>query len=118
MMQPSPLAEAITRDLLIAEAYTWARRIGVADRLQEVHVRPMRRKWASISTRGRLTLSSDLLRQPAAFRREVLVHELVHLKLGHGLHNALFYALVRAYCSSEGQDTKEKHPTLALNRNH
>lgn len=100
-MTPSPtsslFAEAITRELLMAEAYTWARRIGVEHRLREIHVRSMRRKWASISTRGRLTLSSDLLTQPASFRREVLVHELVHLKLGHGSHNQLFRALVRAY---------------------
>lgn len=103
-MTPSPtsslLAEAITRELLIAETRAWAQRIGVEGRLREIHVRPMRRKWASISTRGRLTLSSDLLKQPAAFRREVLVHELVHLKLGHGSHNSLFRVLVRAYLAS------------------
>jgi predicted metal-dependent hydrolase len=57
----------------------------------------MRRKWASISTRGRLTLSRDLLTQPAAFRAQVIVHELVHLKLGNGSHGRLFRALVRAY---------------------
>lgn len=97
MRLPSPEDEIIARDLLIAEVRAWARRIGVDHHLREVHVRPMRRKWASISTRGRLTLSSDLLQQPAAFRHEVLVHELVHLKLDHGSHNQLFRALVRAY---------------------
>ncbi len=100
MTSPSPLAESITRDLLIAEARTWARRIGVEQHLREIHLRPMKRKWASLSSRGRLTLNCDLLRQPAAFRREVLVHELVHLKLGHGLHNGLFRALVRAYLAA------------------
>jgi len=42
----------------------------------EIHVRPMRRKWASCSSRGRLTFDADLLRQPAGFRDEVIVHEL------------------------------------------
>lgn len=95
------LQEAINRDILVSEVRAWARRIGVAERVQEIHIRPMKRKWASISTRGRLTLSNDLLNQPAAFRREVIVHELVHLKLNHGGHNKLFRSLVRAYLADE-----------------
>jgi len=96
-MSEKSTAETVSRDLLVAEVYAWARRIGVEDRLHEIHVRPMKRKWASISMRGRLTLSSDLMQQPAPFRRPVIVHGLVHLKLGHGNHNRLFRALVRAY---------------------
>ncbi|HFQ95380.1 MAG TPA: M48 family peptidase, partial [Anaerolineae bacterium] len=72
----SPLAEAVARDAIIAETRVWARRIGVDDRLREIHLRHMRRKWASISTRGRLTLNTELLHQPADFRRQVIVHEL------------------------------------------
>ncbi len=95
-------SSTITRDILVAEVLFWARRIGVENKLKEIHVRPMKRKWASISTNGRLTLNSDLLNQPASFRREVIVHELVHLKLGNGGHSKLFRALVRAYIRSEG----------------
>lgn len=104
MRPTSPLQEAVSRDILVAEVWAWARRIGVEDRLREVHVRPMRHKWASVSTRGRLTLNSDLAHQPPDFRRQVIVHELVHLKLGHGSHGKLFRALVRAYLAqaSEG----------------
>ncbi|MEJ5251086.1 MAG: M48 family metallopeptidase [Armatimonadota bacterium] len=98
----SPLDEAVSRDILAAEVRAWARRIGVENRLREVHVRPMRRKWASISTRGRLTLSEDLLSQPADFRASVIVHELVHLKLGNGSHGRLFHTLVRAYLRHRG----------------
>lgn len=97
MRPSSPLQEAVSRDVLVAEVWAWARRIGVEDRLREVHVRPMKRKWASVSTRGRLTLNAELFRQPAAFRREVIVHELVHLKLNQGAHTKLFRALVKAY---------------------
>ncbi len=93
----SQLAEAASRDVVVGEVWAWARRIGVADRLREIQVRSMRRKWASISTRGRLTLNQMLLSQPAAFRHEVIVHELVHLKLGHGSHGQLFRCLVRTY---------------------
>jgi len=93
------MQEAVTREILAAEVLAWARRIGVADRLREIHVRPMKRKWASMSSRGRITLNADLMKEPSAFRREVIVHELLHLKLGHGLHNRLFRALMRAYLS-------------------
>jgi predicted metal-dependent hydrolase len=89
--------EAISRDLLLAEVWAWARWIGVADRLREVHIRPMKRKWGSVSPHGRLTLNVDLLAQPPNLRREVIVHELVHLKLNRGTHGRLFRALVKAY---------------------
>ncbi len=89
--------ETINRELLIAEVYTWAHRIGVAERLREIHIRPMKRKWASISTRGRLTLNTELYTQPADFRREVIVHELLHLKLNSGHHGKLFRRLLQSY---------------------
>lgn len=91
----SPLAEAVARDILVAEVWAWARRIGVADRVREIHIRPMKRKWASCSSRGRLTFDVALLRQPAPFRREVIVHELLHLKAPN--HGPLFKALLKAY---------------------
>ena len=91
--------ESIARDILVAEVRAWARRIGVEDRIREIHIRPMKRKWASISTRGRLTLNIGLFSQPPDFRREVIVHELVHLKVNHGAHNKLFKSLMRAYLS-------------------
>lgn len=93
------LNEAVKRDILVAEVFAWARRIGVEERIREVHIQRMKRKWASISSRGRLTLNMELLAQSASFRQEVIVHELVHLKINHGAHNKLFRALLRAYLS-------------------
>ena len=55
----------------------------------------MKRKWASCSSKGRLTFSPEPLRQPAAFRREAIVHELLHLKVPN--HGPLFRSLLRAY---------------------
>ncbi len=98
------MCDWMVRDVLRSEVRKWARRIGVEERLHEVHIRPMKRKWASISTRGRLTLNAELYRQPAKFRAEVIVHELVHLKLGHGSHNALFRSLVRAYLATADKE--------------
>jgi predicted metal-dependent hydrolase len=65
------------------EVRRWAARIGVEAR--EIRVRAMKRKWASASTAGRLTFNEELLGQRQERRAEVIVHELVHLKVGnHG----------------------------------
>lgn len=89
----SPLEELVPAEVLKSEVLTWAQRIGVTPK--EIHVRPMKRKWASCSSLGRLTFSTDLLRQPAGFRAQVIVHELLHLKVLN--HGPLFRALERAY---------------------
>lgn len=97
----APLEELVPAEVFKAEVRAWARRIGVEPR--EVHIRPMKRKWASCSSAGRLTFNTELLQQPAAFRREVIVHELVHLMVRN--HGPLFRALVRAYLAEVGDDT-------------
>jgi len=75
------------------EVWRWARKIGVSPK--EVHVRKMRRKWASCSSKGRLTFSYDLLAQPEDFRDYVIVHELLHLKYPN--HGKMFKALLKMY---------------------
>jgi hypothetical protein len=92
-----PLEEAVPLDLFKTEIQTWVRHLEVIPR--EIRLRPMKRKWASCSSRGRLTFDTDLLRQPAAFRREVIVHELLHLKVPN--HGPLFKALLKAYLASD-----------------
>lgn len=87
--------DLVRREMFKAEVRRWAERIGVE--VKEIHLRAMHRKWASASRRGRLTFNTELLAQPLAFQREVIVHELVHIKLGNGSHAKLFRALLRAY---------------------
>ena len=100
----APLEDLVPADLFKAEARAWAGRIGVE--LREIHVRPMKRKWASCSTNGRLSFSTDLLGQPAAFRTEAIVHELLHLKVPN--HGRLFRALLRAYLAKD-ESTRRHH---------
>lgn len=76
-----------------AEVEAWAGRIGVTPK--EIHLRSMKHKLASCSSKGRLTFNTSLLKEPAAFRAGVIVHELVHLKVPN--HGPLFKALVRSY---------------------
>jgi predicted metal-dependent hydrolase len=88
-----PLEDIVPVEVFKAEVRAWAERIGVQPR--EIHVRPMKRKWASCSSNGRLTFDLDLLRQPSKVRAEVIIHELLHLKLPN--HGRLFRALLKAY---------------------
>ncbi len=92
-----PLEKAVPVDLFKAEVMALAKRIGVHPK--EIHIRPMKRKWASCSSRGRLTFDTELLRQPARKRTEVIVHELLHLKIPN--HGPVFRALFKALLSSK-----------------
>jgi len=62
----------------------------------------IKRKWGSCSTAGRLTLNAELATQPAQFRREVVVHELLHLKVPN--HGRVFKALMKAYLAEGGEE--------------
>src|SRR5258708_37740363 len=61
----------------------WATRIGV--QVGQIHLREMKRKWASLSAKKRLTLDTNLLPLPRALGEYGIVHELVHiLAANHG----------------------------------
>jgi predicted metal-dependent hydrolase len=90
-----PLETPVTPETLKSEVRGWAERLDVAP--TEVRLTGMSRKWASCSTRGRVTFATDLLAQPEPFRREVIVHELLHLKVPN--HGPLFRALLSAHLS-------------------
>ncbi|HWT83141.1 MAG TPA: M48 family metallopeptidase [Candidatus Methylomirabilis sp.] len=91
-----PLEEAAPKDIFRAEVRAWAKRLRVHPK--EIHIRPMKRKWGSCSTTGRVTFDAGLLRQPAEFRRRVIVEELLHLRIPS--HGKLFKALLSAYLSA------------------
>jgi hypothetical protein len=83
----------------------WADRIGVE--VGRVQIRTMRRKWASCSSRGTLTLSDDLLRLPRDLVEYVICHELVHLRVPE--HGKGWQALMGAYLP----DWRERERRLA-----
>jgi hypothetical protein len=101
----SPDAEVppISRDEFKTEVTSWAKRLEVEPR--EVYLTGMRRKWGSCSPRARLTFDTALLQQPEQFRREAIVHELLHLKVRN--HGPLFRALLTS-ALSKGRPEEEK----------
>jgi predicted metal-dependent hydrolase len=94
----------------------WATRMSVHAPM--VQVRPMRRKWASLSTRGRLSLNAELLDLPRDLGEYVIVHELVHLLVPS--HSKLFKSYLHAYLpdweerehqlATSSHGAKGKHP--------
>lgn len=64
-------------------------------KVREIHLRPMKRKWASCSSSGRLTFDTKLLHEPAAFRRKVIVHELLHMNIPN--HGKMFRIMEFSY---------------------
>ena len=93
MKQSETLEGMVPGRVFKAEVIAWAKRIGVEPK--EIRIRLMSNKWASCSSNGRLTFNSEILLQPAHFRREAIVHELLHLKVPN--HGKLFKSLIRAY---------------------
>ncbi|MHC1598261.1 MAG: M48 metallopeptidase family protein [Candidatus Methanofastidiosia archaeon] len=70
---------------------------------KEIHLRKMTRKWASCSSRGRLTFDTALLKEPDEKIAEVVMHELMHLRYPH--HGRMFNVMLKTYLSKN----KNKH---------
>ena len=90
------LEDAVSEALFRSEIAAWSRRIGVAPR--EVRLRSMKHKWASCSTNGRLSFDTALLRVGPKHRAEVIIHELLHLKVPN--HGKLFKNLLRSFTNA------------------
>jgi predicted metal-dependent hydrolase len=71
----------------------WGDHINV--QVKQIQLRPMKRKWASISTTGRLTVNTELLDLPKELGEFVIVHELVHLLVPN--HGKVFKCFMFAY---------------------
>lgn len=58
----------------------------------DLSIRRMKKRWGSLSVRGRLTLNLDLVQVAKESIEYVIIHELCHLR--HHNHNAAFYQLL------------------------
>jgi hypothetical protein len=83
----------MTTETFKDEVLSLAEDIGVKPR--EIHIRSMKRKWASCSSSGRLTFDKKLLDEPEELRLKVIIHELLHLKYPN--HGKMFKLLLNIY---------------------
>lgn len=88
----------ITPEVFKQDVLTWAKGIGVEPK--EIHLRKMKRKWASCSSKGRLTFDVSLLEESKETRLKTTLHELLHLKYpNHGrMFNLLFNTYFKKMC--------------------
>ena len=86
------------------DVQTWAKQIGV--QAKEIHLRTMRRKWASCSSRGRLTFDTSLLVEPKETRLKAILHELLHLKYPN--HGRMFNILLSTYLKKAVKRDEDK----------
>jgi predicted metal-dependent hydrolase len=71
----------------------WADKLDA--RVTSVSVRPMKTKWASYSTTGRLTFDASLLDLREGLQDYVIVHELLHDHVPN--HGKLWKSLMRGH---------------------
>jgi predicted metal-dependent hydrolase len=82
-----------TPDALKDEVRRWAAVIGVIP--TQIRIQNMKTKWASCSPKGWISLNRDLLKERAKLQEQVIVHELIHLKVPN--HGKLFRRLLSSY---------------------
>ena len=80
------------------EVSNWAQELNVTPK--EVHLRDISNKWASCSSKGRLTFSYALLNETDENRSKVIVHELLHLKYPN--HGKMFKTLYNSFLKKAG----------------
>jgi hypothetical protein len=82
-----------TKEVFKSRVRQWAEKLEV--RIQSLAVRPMKNKWASCSTNGRLNFNVELLALDKKLGDYVIVHELLHLFVPN--HGKLWKSLMRAH---------------------
>jgi predicted metal-dependent hydrolase len=86
----------------------WAGKLGVD--VVWLGVRPMKNKWASCSTSGRLNFNTELLDLKTELWDYVIVHELLHFSIPN--HGKLWKSLMRAHLGEyEAYETELKQIT-------
>lgn len=78
------------------------------------HREPVRRKWGSCSSKGIVTLASDLVDEDVRFQDFVIAHELLHLRVPN--HGRLFKALMSAHVPSWRAIEPTRHRSRGVSR--
>lgn len=71
----------------------WAEKLDI--QVTSIAIRPMKNKWASCSTNGRLNFDTSLLDLQPDLQDYVIVHELLHFRVPN--HGKLWKALMMTY---------------------
>jgi predicted metal-dependent hydrolase len=83
----------IKKNLFKERVWGWADRLEA--QVTSITMRPMKTKWASYSTTGRLTFDAFLLELQEELQDYVIVHELLHSRIPN--HGKLWKSLMHAH---------------------
>jgi len=83
----------LTKDDLLEIAHKWQEKLNVET--NRIQIMKMKNKWSSCSTKGNITLNSELTKLPKELAEYAILHELLHLIAPN--HGKTFKALLSAY---------------------
>jgi len=108
-------SKVLNKSELLEICDRWQRKLKV--RPSRIQVRKMRNKWSSCSSKGNVTLSSELSGLPREVAGYVIVHELLHLIVPN--HGKTFKVLLSAYLPQWEKLHKQlvSYSTLGLAQN-
>ena len=92
----------MNKEAFKSEVAGWAAKLDVD--VVSIAVRPMKNKWASCSTNGRLNFSTEVLELDEELRAYIVVHELLHFFVPN--HGKLWKSLMLAHLGD--YETKER----------
>lgn len=75
--------------------YQLALAIGVSEKIHSIQLRKMTKKIASCSQAGRLTFDPWILEQEKEKIKEIIIHELLHLRYPN--HGNMFKLMLKEY---------------------
>lgn len=85
--------DVLNKSALLEICNKWQRKLKVKP--NRVQIREMKNKWSSCSSKGNITLSSELMELPGEIAEYAIVHELLHLKVPN--HGKTFKVLLATY---------------------
>ncbi len=85
--------DALTPEQFKQDVFELAYDVGV--QIKEIHIRKMTKKWASCSSKGRLTFDPALLEESKEKRIEAVLHEVLHLRYPN--HGKMFHLAFNEY---------------------
>jgi len=83
----------LTKTDLLEITYKWQKELNIES--NRIQITKMRNKWSSCSTKGNITLNSELTKLPKELAEYAILHELLHLIVPN--HGKTFKALLSAY---------------------
>lgn len=102
------ILKPLDKEDLIKIVNRWQKKIGIkANRIQ---IRKMKNKWSSCSSKGNITLNSDIVLLIKKFVEYIIVHELLHILIPN--HNKTFKVLLSTYLP-EWEDLHHKLTTYS-----